>query len=286
VSTSKATISVTDLKIPGKIDEAIEEVQRQHSACGSMRIATDLLPEFIRWCSEAERMFGNWFNPSSHLFVELESSHREARQLAGQNQAPLVINTFLNRERNAWLNGLEGAEAMLKVLKAYAEVRGHKLVLDTSMLMEGDLFTEAKWEGVDPNYEGGRIRLIIPILVIEELDELKVNRDGDRRARARRVIRELWDLHKGAPLRPAPLPKHPQTTIEVFLDDGWSGQWPGNDGEIIAQACGLATLFGDGLPLVTRDLSQAYRSAAVNVRTVFQAPPPERVRPARTERSE
>lgn len=286
MSTAKATISVTDLRHPGKIDDAINEVWRQRLACGNLRVAHDQLLSFMGWCNEAERMLRNWIKPSARLLEELQSSHREARQLSGQHLAPYAINAFLANQRDEWLSWLETAEGTLKVLKAYVEVPGHKLVLDTSMLMEGDLFTEAKWEAVDPNYEGGPIRLIVPILVIEELDELKINRNGDRRARARQVIRELWNLHKGAPLRPASLPKHPQTTIEIFLDDGWSGRWSGNDGEIIAQAGGLAALFGDGIPLVTRDLSQAYRSVAAGVRTVFQAPPPERLRPGHTERSD
>ena len=136
------------------------------------------------------------------------------------------------REKLAWLDGLI---AELEQQKPFLARPGHLVVLDTSALMEGVFFTEFDWHALDPAVKEGPIRLILPSLVIEELDELK-RRDARQKAQARKVLRTLRELHRPRPTEPAPLPDRPEVSAEVLLDGGWHQRQPNNDEEIIDQA--------------------------------------------------
>ncbi|HEX9516367.1 MAG TPA: PIN domain-containing protein [Streptosporangiaceae bacterium] len=96
--------------------------------------------------------------------------------------------------------------------------------------------------------------LIIPILVIQELDGLKQDR---RRAgeRARYVLRRLWELGGRAPAQAAAMPATPpgSATIEVWLDDPWHVRRPVNDEEIVERAKTLAEMTGREVVLAAGD---------------------------------
>ena len=66
------------------------------------------------------------------------------------------------------------------------------------------------WHMLDQTLVTGPVRLIGPSLVVEELDELKRDRDGGRRLKARQSLQALWRLHEGIPNRPAALPESPK----------------------------------------------------------------------------
>jgi len=90
-------------------------------------------------------------------------------------------------------------------LKEFVNRDGHIVVPDTSALVRGIWFEDFDWPtelGLTP------VRIVIPILVIEELDLLKdrerTTKAGDR---ARRVVRRLRDLCGAVPPgHPANLP--------------------------------------------------------------------------------
>jgi predicted ribonuclease YlaK len=84
----------------------------------------------------------------------------------------------------------------------------------------------------------------VPILVVEELDDLLHDRSGDRKLKARNATRALRDLHHDKPTEPAPLPGPPGVTIEVLLDGDWHQRRPNNDAEIIDQALSVQDMTG------------------------------------------
>src|SRR5262249_19170020 len=113
------------------------------------------------------------------------------------------------------------------------------------------------------------VRLIVPVLVIEELDELKRDRDGARRQKARGVFRSLWGLHGHAPTESVPLPEQSGVTIEVMLDGGWHQRRLNNDSEIIDQAVQVGELTGKPAILASGDYAQLYRAAAAGLQAVL-----------------
>jgi PIN domain len=174
------------------------------------------------------------------------------------------LNGLVQTEQKAWKDRLDRIEAELVKMKKLTERDGTPVVLDTSVLMEGQPFMSTEWRSLDPRLASGPVRLIVPILVVGELDDLLHDRDGDRKLRARRATRELIDLHRWKPTEPAPLPGKPDVTIEVMLDDEWHQRRPDNDAEIIDQALQVHQLTGWAL-LASCDPRQLYRAAAADL---------------------
>jgi hypothetical protein len=119
-------------------------------------------------------------------------------------------------------------------LNSFIEWPGLIVVPDTSAFVEGMYFTDLNWQelaDVDPHEP---VRLVVPILVIEELDELKRGRDRIR-DRARSVLRRLWELNSNQK-QPAVIPGSRPVTVDVLADDLWHVRLPVNDTEIIERA--------------------------------------------------
>lgn len=152
---------------------------------------------------------------------------------------------------------------------------GRIVVLDTSALMEGVFFADFDWHILDRTLKEEPVRLILPSLVVEELDDLKRHRDGRQRAQARRVPSKLWKLHRVSPSEPAALPSRPDVTIEVFLDGAWHQRRPNNDGEIIDQAVAVGDLTGQQVILAAGDYTQLYRATPAGLSAVLMPRPDE-----------
>ena len=88
------------------------------------------------------------------------------------------------------------------------------------------------------------IRLILPIMVIEELDKLMHHRDGDRRKRTRARSKPCGRCTGKKPTEPTALPGQPDVTVEVMLEGDWHLRRPNNDAEIIDQAVIVRELTG------------------------------------------
>jgi hypothetical protein len=125
--------------------------------------------------------------------------------------------------------------ADLKALKPCIERPGAIVVPDTSAFLEGAYLTELDWQAVAGVATGKLVRLVVPVLVIEELDEHKRSRDRIQR-RARSVLHQLWELNGAGASLVASLPGGRPVTIEVLPDDSWHIRRPVNDQEIIERA--------------------------------------------------
>jgi hypothetical protein len=151
---------------------------------------------------------------------------------------------MLSRELTAWDRRLGDLIAELSRQKKLAERPGMPVVLDTSVLMEGPALELFDWHTLEPSLASTPVRLVVPILVVEALDDLLHDRQAQRRQKARAATRTFLDLHRVHPTEPAALPGHPDVTIEVLMDGGWHERRPNNDAEIIDQSVALHELTG------------------------------------------
>jgi hypothetical protein len=259
------------LRNPGTIDPAIETIRNLQNFLGTSRGQHDAEARkdaFLNWCEDHARpQLESLLGPGEEILGELESAYH---RLALAPQMTLRrLNGLLNREYTIWDQRLRRAEEELRAQKKLAGRPGHPLVLDTSVLMEGVPFLTFGWHALSPVLGGGPVRLIVPILVIEELDDLLHDRNGDRRQKARAATRELWQLHGARPTDPAPLPGQADVTIEVLLDGDWHQRRPNNDAEIIDQALQVHELTGKVTVLTSCDYRQLYRAAAVGLPAVL-----------------
>jgi uncharacterized protein with PIN domain len=256
------------LKNPGGIDAAIltvDQVKGQLPSSGNS--AEDRKDRFLRWLDQWTPQLGNHFPDTEEIFAAVDETFRLL--VLAPPMTTYELNTLLSREWKAWDRRLERLAAELGSIRGFATRPGRIVVLDTSALMEGIFFTEYDWHALDAALAGESVRLVVPILVIEEFDVLKRTRDRHQKADAKAVLRSLWALHGTKPTFPASLPQAADVTIEVYLDGDWHKRRDNNDGEIIDQALAVRELTGQQVILATCDYNQGYRAAAPGVETVF-----------------
>jgi predicted ribonuclease YlaK len=102
------------------------------------------------------------------------------------------------------------------------------------------------------------VRLVLPLRVVEELDERKYAGRGDLADRARRLLSALWALLE--PTKGAPAALVAGVTIELPVDDGPRRRTLDADEEVLAECSTLAAV-GAPVTLVTGDCGMSLRAA-------------------------
>jgi hypothetical protein len=266
------------LRNPGGIEAALSTVKQARDQLQNASVEDQLAGQrkdaFLVWCDNwGNGQLGNHFPPTEDLFPELAESYY--RVVMAPELSVRHLNALVGRECKAWDARLERVIGELEARKAFLGWPGHLVVLDTSALVEGVFFAAFDWHALDGSLKDGPVRLILPSLVVEELDNLKRYRDGRVRDRARSVLSTLWELHRPSPTEPVTLPGRPDTTIEVLLDGDWHRRRPNNDGEIIDQAVAVRELTGRPVILAAGDYTQLYRAAPAGLLAVLMPRPDE-----------
>lgn len=260
------------LKVPGGIDNAIDAlngVVRELGHVGSG--GRDVYLGFLAWWEFADTRFRSIFKDSD-LADDLYRSQLWVRQTAPFDPGRDVAR----RETDVWSEKVQAIIGQLQVLKLFAEADGRIVVPDTSAFIEGKYFTELDWQAVATVDGKERIRLIIPILVIEELDDLKRNPRVSKRARS--VLHRLWEMQVGRSGHRAPMPGR-NTTAELFLDEPWHVRRPVNDDEITERAVHIQELTGKSVILAAGDYKMLFRAESAGLTTVLVERPDETIEP-------
>jgi hypothetical protein len=122
---------------------------------------------------------------------------------------------------------------------------------------------EANWPQLANN---GPVRIVVPLLVLEQLDRLKYSANQKTGERAKGVIGELSRLLDERGGVPADIPK--RGTIEVFIDEPGHVCMASEDAEIVEVAGQLTGLLSKPARLVTGDLGMRLRAGALGVEVV------------------
>lgn len=149
--------------------------------------------------------------------------------------------------------------------------RGKLLVLDTSALVQGPKLWE--WDpSTTLGIDGVPIHLVIPILVLDELDDLKESTKQHTRNRARATLKWVAERLGGtqsARIREGSLDRdhdnvvvrvHGEIFLDILLDEPGHRRLPIADDEIVDRASHIASASGREVTLITDDVSQAYRA--------------------------
>jgi PIN domain-containing protein len=252
------------LRNAGGIDNAqqsLRSIQTQLENTGSASINNDRRSGMLQWIEDMARPVFEMVLDDDGVLADLETSYdRLALAPAGTNQYSLVA-----REQSRWRGRLRRIEEEMQGDKRFAGRPGFPVIVDTSVLMEALPLSAITWPDLVGAANAGQIRVIVPILVVEELDELLHDRDAKRRDKARHARRFLWSLHSGTrPTEPSRLPDNQAITLEVAVDRSWRERSSDNDAEIIEQALQVYRLTGRAL-LVACDLHQVYRAEAMEM---------------------
>lgn len=250
------------LKIPGGIDHAIDmlnSVDRELALARSGSPNRDLRNAYLLWWERADEYLGGIFKDTD-LVDELYRSQLVVRQ-ANESQRSMDL---AEREMRVWKDKLQVIVSQLRGLKEFAGAAGRIVVPDTSALIEGAYFTDLDWHAAVAVGSGELVRLVIPILVVEELDDLKRDRNARVSRRARSVLHKLWDLQIGKPGMRAELPGR-HVTAELFLDEPWHVRRPVNDDETTERAAYLHEITGKTVTLAAADYKMLFRAKAAGL---------------------
>jgi hypothetical protein len=245
------------------VDLTVEKLTYLSGRLGNCRAANspkDKQDSWLRWWSEADGQLRNMFS-NGEMAAGLYVSSERVRNV---NMVALP-NGVLNHEIDTWVERFEQMIGELEALKPFIERPGRIVVPDTTVFIEGAYFTELDWQAAVGVDAGDLVRVVVPVLVIEELDEHKRGRDRVQ-GRARSVLHRLWELHGADASQAVALPGRRPVTIEVLTDDSWHVRRPVNDNEIIERALAVAEITGRDVTLAAADYSMLYQASAAGLK--------------------
>ena len=112
----------------------------------------------------------------------------------------------------------------------------------------------------------GQVHLVVPLLVIDELDRLKRNGKNEVRSRARATLARFDHLLYRGPDRVQLQPAPTAVTVEVLVDELDHQRFNDNDNELVARTRLLTDLVRQPLWLVTADTGMALRARGAGLR--------------------
>lgn len=206
------------LKADVSLEAAIKQLDEIASNGASLRggVAGEefdsLQRKYLDWVAVSAIKLRNWFSDSS-IYRHLEDErYWYIRGLTPHS--PLWMRLILDaiEDQELWLRDLYGF--VLRLDRRLRSAPGRLTVIDTNVLLHFQPPEQVTWHKVVGEPE---VRLVVPLRVIEELDEKKYLARADTADRARRLISQLRSLL--GPTAGEPVPLRESVTIEVPTED-------------------------------------------------------------------
>ena len=215
---------------------------------------------YLGWINDVERLLRSLFiDPEvwNHLY---DDRHWQIYNLHEESPRAKELIWTATGVQTTLLSEL--ADRLKRLIDRVEAAPGLLTVLDTNVLLHYLPPEKIKWSSVVGTPE---VRLILPIRVIEEMDEKKYTARDDLADRARRVLSQLRSLleeKKGGPTKLCD-----GVTIEASVFDEPRQRTLDADQEILN--CCLELISGDGeVVLVTGDTGMRLRARAFGIRVV------------------
>jgi predicted ribonuclease YlaK len=195
----------------------------------------------------------------------------------GPDMAFSAVNGLLSTELDQRTAAFEAAHTALDTQIKYWSQPGCFVVLDTSVyITHPDKLEDTDFAAL-LDVRGEPVHILVPIVVVDELDGLKKRGQRNVPWRASYTLAVLDRVLAGttgaarlreedfSALRTGGLPRG-EVTIEVLLDPPGHVRLPINDDEIIDRALTAQPLTGRALTLVTYDTGQSIRARSAGLR--------------------
>jgi hypothetical protein len=181
----------------------------------------------------------------------------------------------IEAELRVQLERLKDTLAHLELFVPLSGSDAWPLVLDTNVLVHFDPFreevTRAKWREIAQLPESPDVRLIVPALVLDELDQLAHSGDRNLNRRARQAQANLDPFvdHLLSDRPKAIRPADPWMTVEILPDAPNHRRQADNDTELLERADFLHQVTNTRVTFVTADRGMRVRG---RVRQLLPAP--------------
>jgi rRNA-processing protein FCF1 len=251
---------------------------------GTAPNACERLLAYVEWTSTAVRMLGNQVSNGDLDRLVLTERHRLL--LAGlvgtatSTELPVqrVVNGLVSLELDERVADFDAAIKALQGQIARWPAYGHYVVPDTSFYIHHKDKLEAVDFGPLTNVWQSEIAVLVPIVIVDELDRLKESKDKVVRWRAGYTLavldRVFADGAGRAQQRPGDVVPGPdgltrsEVTIELVFDPPGHVRLPGNDDEIIDRALAIEALADRKVTLLTYDTGQSTRARNAGLQVV------------------
>ncbi|MFF2275756.1 PIN domain-containing protein [Agromyces sp. NPDC058126] len=238
-----------------------EEIANLESLRGSLNADVEIAAsQFIRWSESAERGLTTAYgNPTATSLVRTERFWR-IREIDSRTQRPLqLIHLEIERLLDSFkdlLDELDRARRVVEVDESEALV-----ILDTNVLVHGRPFDEVRWNDA---LNSKRVKILLPILIIDELDKLK---DG-RQERARQPLKAIDRLlTSGAASQSVSV--RSGVRLQIVTEPRGHQRVARNDDEIVRQAEYLQAVGRNQITILTRDRGMRVRAEIAQLATMM-----------------
>lgn len=236
----------------------VEDLVRRAEEVSTATPARDAIGAFNRylaWANETARQLGSVVAVRDVERLVLTSRHWALQGLDPAANGDLLNLIWLELDQRKQ-DLLDLAEDLRQFGRRWsADAAGRLLVVDTNFYLHHDKsFEEISWREVGAAADGEPVTVVVPLVVVDELDRAK--RD-DLRARARRTLKMLHEIF----IDPSESVLLAELTRARLLPDPPGHQrLPDADMEIIDRAISLASLSGLPTSIVTYDVGMSFRA--------------------------
>ena len=151
-------------------------------------------------------------------------------------------------------------------LRALAQRPGRLLVYDTNALMHCQPPDLIDWVSLA---KADAVRLMVPLVVVDELDRKQHEGSEIMAKRARAALRALDRIMRGTgPGAAAAVPGRTGTTLEFLMDEAGHTRRSSADDEVIERAVLLAQITSMPVTVITADTGMRLRAEATGLATL------------------
>lgn len=225
----------------------------------------DWLTAYIEWANNAAAILRGQITPADIDRLVWTGRHQLLASKAGMLYPDMEnsgLNHVLTSELDDRTTTFEAAHRALDERIRLWSTPGTFVAFDTTVYIQGDKLEEADISDLlGLTAPGGPIRLLVPMAVVDELDNLKQHNKQRVRWRAGYTTAVLYRLLHTNPTEPAPLHSNdPAVIVELLPDPPGHVRLPITDDEIIDRVANAQVLAGRKITLVTYDTGQALRA--------------------------
>jgi hypothetical protein len=212
--------------------------------------------DYLKAVENADTVLSRFFEDDDGASAGLFSErYKLIRAMDAQTPRPMPL---VEGEVDRQMTVLTSLITSLEAVKQLQERTGTTVILDTNCLMHFQRLDTVPWREVLGIEED--VRIVLPVMVIDELDNKKYTGSDTMAGRASKAIKMLRAYSKD--LRPgcaAALPDG-NTTLEVWLDEPGHQRKTNPDAELFDRAVLLQRVLGQPVTIVSGDFGMQLRA--------------------------
>jgi hypothetical protein len=249
-------VLLTEGQDPDRVIDGINDVIRRFERVTSGDRWQAEQNDYLQLLETLEGCLRSWFEDDDGTTAQLRGE--QYRLIVGMNMHTPRPHPLIKGEVDRQVRALQRLKTQLEDLLPLRKRPGDLVIFDTNALMHYQRLDTIPWATV---LGATQVRIILPICVIDELDNKKYAGSDRMSRRASDAIRALRDHSKG--LRPGSAATlEDGTTLEVFLDPAGHKRKANPDEELLSRCTLLQRVISRPVTIVTGDLGAQLRADA------------------------